>query len=133
MAMRMVWVGINIDSYLFRRSKMNRITSSARRGKFLVFSVSFIVSVLVSACVQNPVTGEKDFLLVDEGWELQVGAQQYLPLRQQQGGDYTADPKVELSVIGNCPMSSMLSMTPRPMPGRYQVARSVSIAGCSWN
>jgi predicted Zn-dependent protease len=45
--------------------------------------------------VQNPVTGKKDFLLVSEDWELQIGAQQYLPLRQSQGGDYVVDPGVE--------------------------------------
>lgn len=60
-----------------------------------VFLVSFLCVLVLSACVQNPVTGKKDLLLVSEDWELQVGAQQYLPLRQQQGGDYTADPKVE--------------------------------------
>ena len=62
---------------------------------FPIFLASFAGVILVSACVQNPVTGKNDLLLVDEGWELQIGAQQYLPLRQQQGGDYTADPKVE--------------------------------------
>lgn len=59
------------------------------------FMASFAVAMIVSACVQNPVTGDRDFLLVSEDWELQVGAQQYLPLRQQQGGDYTVDPQVE--------------------------------------
>lgn len=59
------------------------------------FLGTFISVIVVSACVQNPVTGKKDLLLVDEGWELQIGAQQYLPLRQQQGGDYEVDPKVE--------------------------------------
>ena len=62
------------------------------------FLAGLLSVVLISACVQNPVTGKRDLLLVDEGWELQVGAQQYLPLRQQQGGDYTADPQVEAYV-----------------------------------
>lgn len=53
-----------------------------------------LCSVLLSTCVQNPVTGKKDFLLVTEQWEKQVGAQQYLPIRQSQGGDYTVDPVV---------------------------------------
>ncbi|MFK7855336.1 MAG: M48 family metalloprotease [Granulosicoccus sp.] len=61
----------------------------------LAFIVSFLGMLLLGACVQNPVTGKKDFLLVSEDWELQVGAQQYLPLRQAQGGDYVADPNVE--------------------------------------
>ncbi len=55
----------------------------------------FVAALFLGACVQNPVTGKKDFLLVSEDWELQVGAQQYLPLRQSQGGDYVVDPAVE--------------------------------------
>lgn len=66
-----------------------------RCQRAVVFVSSFLMVLLVSACVQNPVTGKKDILLVDEGWELQIGAQQYAPLRQQQGGDYNADPNVE--------------------------------------
>ncbi len=66
-----------------------------KQRKFPAFLVGFLSVLLVSACVQNPVTGKRDLLLVSEDWELQVGAQQYAPLRQQQGGDYTADPAVE--------------------------------------
>ncbi len=64
-------------------------------GRLTVSTVSFVVVLLLGSCVQNPVTGKKDFLLVSEDWELQIGAQQYLPLRQAQGGDYVADPEVE--------------------------------------
>lgn len=60
-----------------------------------VFGASLFGVVLLAACAKNPVTGKNDILLVSEDWELQVGAQQYLPLRQQQGGDYVVDPKVE--------------------------------------
>lgn len=50
---------------------------------------------LIGGCAVNPVTGKKELLLVGEDWELNVGKQNYLPLRQSQGGDYTADPGVE--------------------------------------
>jgi len=60
--------------------------------------LGFVAALFLGACVQNPVTGKKDFLLVSEDWELQVGAQQYLPLRQSQGGDYVVDPNVETYV-----------------------------------
>lgn len=63
--------------------------------KLPALGLGLIVAILLGACVPNPVTGKKDFLLVSEDWELQVGAQQYLPLRQSQGGDYVADPGVE--------------------------------------
>ena len=56
------------------------------------------VTLTIVACAQNPVTGDKDFLLVSEDWELAVGSQQYAPLRQAQGGDYVVDPGVEAYV-----------------------------------
>ncbi len=56
---------------------------------------SLITTVLIGSCAVNPVTGKKDFLVVGEDWELNVGKQHYGPLRQSQGGDYTADPGVE--------------------------------------
>ena len=77
----------------FIKIRVDGVTSSLP-----AFVAGFLCAVLLSACVANPVTGKRDLLLVDEGWELQVGAQQYLPLRQQQGGDYTADPQVEAYV-----------------------------------
>lgn len=60
-----------------------------------IFLASLGGILLLAACAKNPVTGKNDLLLVSEEWELQVGAQQYLPLRQQQGGDYVVDSSVE--------------------------------------
>lgn len=65
------------------------------RQSIQVFAASFCSALVLAGCAKNPVTGKNDFMLVSEGWELQIGAQQYLPLRQQQGGDYVVDPKVE--------------------------------------
>ncbi len=62
------------------------------KARFWIVSLATVL--LLGGCVQNPVTGKKDFLLVSEDWELQIGAQQYLPLRQAQGGDYVVDPSV---------------------------------------
>lgn len=47
---------------------------------------------LLGGCATNPVTGESELALVGEGSEIQIGNKQYLPSRQMQGGDYTADP-----------------------------------------
>ncbi|MGB0514181.1 MAG: M48 family metalloprotease, partial [Wenzhouxiangellaceae bacterium] len=47
---------------------------------------------LAGGCAVNPVTGERNLSLVDERWELNIGEQQYAPLRQAQGGDFTLDP-----------------------------------------
>jgi len=48
--------------------------------------------VFLSGCAVNPVTGQRDLSLVSEQWELEVGASQYAPLIQSQGGDFTLDP-----------------------------------------
>ena len=57
--------------------------------------LSLAALVFIGGCAVNPVTGKKELLLVGEDWELNTGKQNYLPLRQMQGGDYTADPGVE--------------------------------------
>lgn len=82
-------------------------------------ALGLLAALLLSACVQNPVTGKKDFLLVSEGWELQIGAQQYLPLRQGQGGDYVVDPGVEKYVrsIGN----RLAAKSDRKLPYEFNV------------
>jgi len=61
-----------------------------RKTLLLVVIASGIA--LTSGCAVNPVTGERNLSLVSEQWELDVGAQQYTPLRQAQGGDFTLDP-----------------------------------------
>ncbi len=60
-----------------------------------VLSFLLLTSLGVAGCATNPVTGKNEIMLVSEDWELNVGKQYYSPLRQQQGGDYTADPAVE--------------------------------------
>jgi len=50
--------------------------------------------VLLAGCATNPVTGESQFSLYGENWEQQVGAQQYAPMRQAQGGDLVIDESV---------------------------------------
>lgn len=88
-------------------------------GMFCLASV-----LLLSACVQNPVTGKKDFLLVSEDWELQIGAQQYLPLRQAQGGDYVVDPGVEAYVqsVGQ----RLAAQSDRKLPYEFHVINDSS-------
>ncbi len=53
-----------------------------------------VLAVVLSACAVNPVTGKRELHLVSESQELAIGAKQYLPSRQEQGGDYNAEPEV---------------------------------------
>ena len=41
---------------------------------------------LLAGCAVNPVTGKNELSLVSEQQELVIGAQQYAPARQSQGG-----------------------------------------------
>ena len=57
----------------------------------------------VSGCAVNPVTGERQLIMVSEAQELQMGAQAYVPTQQSQGGVYDVDPALTQYVqdVGN--------------------------------
>jgi predicted Zn-dependent protease len=59
--------------------------------------------VLLAGCSVNPVTGERDLILVSSQQELAMGAQNYAPMQQSQGGPYDVDPALTSYVrsIGN--------------------------------
>lgn len=64
------------------------------RGNWRCFPVT-VLAVSLAACVTNPVTGEKDLMLVGEGTELSIGEKNYAPMRQSEGGDYVMDPELQ--------------------------------------
>ncbi|RNC67170.1 MAG: peptidase M48 [Desulfuromonadales bacterium] len=53
---------------------------------------------MLAGCAINPVTGRNELRLVPESTELSLGAEQYAPSRQSQGGDYSAHPQVAVYV-----------------------------------
>lgn len=53
-----------------------------------------ILTVQVSGCAVNAVTGERNFQIYGTDWEKQVGAQMYSPMKQSQGGDFIIDPEL---------------------------------------
>ena len=73
----------------------------------------------ISGCATNPVTGKSELSLVSESWELKTGAQQYLPARQSQGGDYVADPEVQAYVqeVG----AKLAAVSDRSLPYEFAV------------
>ena len=91
------------------------------RTRFNLISLVLALATL-TGCVTNPVTGRNELLLVGEDWELQVGKQQYLPLRQSQGGDYVVDPGVEKYVrsVGN----KLAASSDRKLPYEFNVLNS---------
>ncbi len=55
---------------------------------------------MLAGCAVNPVTGERELNFMSEDWERSVGAEQYAPLRQAQGGDFIVDPELTEYVQG---------------------------------
>jgi len=78
-----------------------------------------VLAAIVAGCATNPVTGEKELSLVSEQQELAIGAQQYAPLRQSQGGDYVADPAVNayINEVGQ----KLAAVSDRKLPYEFHV------------
>ena len=54
--------------------------------------------VFLAGCAVNPVTGKNELMLLDETQEISMGATQYEPSQQSQGGRYMSDPDLALYV-----------------------------------
>jgi len=55
--------------------------------------IAILVPLLaLAACAVNPVTNQRELTLVSSAREIQIGEQQYGPLRQMAGGDLVVDP-----------------------------------------
>ena len=74
---------------------------------------------LLSGCATNPVTGKNELSLVSEAQELAIGAQQYSPARQSQGGDYVVDRELTayVSQIGQ----RLAAVSDRKLPYEFKV------------
>jgi len=79
-----------------------------------------VVSVVFAAgCSTNPVTGKNELSLISESQELNIGKQQYAPMRQSQGGDYEVDPKVAAYV--NEVGQRLVAVSDRKLPYEFKV------------
>jgi predicted Zn-dependent protease len=78
-----------------------------------------VFGVSLAACSTNPVTGEKELVLVGEGTELSIGQKNYAPMRQAEGGDYVMDPKLTSYVqgVGN----RLAAVSDRKLPYEFVV------------
>jgi len=73
----------------------------------------------VSNCGVNPVTKKHEFQLVSESQEIAIGAQNYSPTRQSQGGDYVLDP--ELTAYVQSVGDKLAAVSDRKLPYEYKV------------
>lgn len=85
--------------------------------------VAIALASTLSGCVVNPVTGEKQLSLIGESQELAMGAEQYVPTQQTQGGQFYVDPELGLYVreVGQ----KMAAVSDRPdLPYEFVVLNS---------
>jgi predicted Zn-dependent protease len=77
---------------------------------------------LLGGCGVNPVTGKQELQFVSEEAELEIGAQQYAPSRQSQGGDLVAFPEVSRFVaeVGG----RLAAVSDRELPYEFVVLNS---------
>jgi beta-barrel assembly-enhancing protease len=80
----------------------------------LLFTLSFLAS-----CAVNPVTGKNELSLVSEAQERNIGAEQYSPSQQSQGGQYQVDP--ELSAYVNTVGQRLAAVSDRPLDYEFVV------------
>lgn len=82
----------------------------------------FFIIFLLGGCATNPLTGQSNVMLVGEGWDQQVGASQYAPMRQAQGGDYVVDKELVNYVqrVGQ----KVAAQSPRGLPYEFHVLNS---------
>lgn len=80
---------------------------------------TIVYAALAAGCAVNPVTGDRDFMIVSEAQELQMGAQAYLPSQQSQGGVYDVDPALTQYVqnVGN----RLAAVSDRQLPYEFVV------------
>jgi predicted Zn-dependent protease len=73
----------------------------------------------MAGCAVNPVTGKNELSLVSEQQELAIGAQQYAPARQSQGGDYSVDRDLTayVSQVGQ----RLAAVSDRKLPYEFKV------------
>ena len=55
---------------------------------------TLLLTILISGCATNPVTGKSELTFVSESEEISIGSRQYLPAQQSQGGTYDVDPEL---------------------------------------
>ncbi|MCU0760073.1 MAG: M48 family metalloprotease [Steroidobacteraceae bacterium] len=83
---------------------------------------ALLLAAVLSGCGVNPVTGKQEIQFVSESQELQIGASQYAPTRQGEGGDYKTIPELTayVSEVGQ----KLAAVSDRPLPYEFTVLNS---------
>ncbi len=106
---------MNATPYTHRRAA----DSTRHNGCARTTAALLLTAFLAAGCVSNPVTGRRELSLVSEQQELRLGAENYQPSLQSQGGAYNAHPEVQTYVEGV--MRKVAAQSDRPnLP--YEIA-----------
>src|SRR5262245_30543953 len=84
--------------------------------------VGALLTLVLTACGVNPVTGKREIQFVSEAAELQIGEQQYAPTRQSEGGDFKQLP--ELTAYVNEVGQKLAAVADRKLPYEFVVLNS---------
>ena len=92
---------------------------------FQRLAIVFAVLTATVGCTVNPVTGNREVRFVGQASEIQMGEQNYAPMKQSQGGEYDIDPVLTeyVSRIGQelAAVSREQSVTQRDLPYEFTV------------
>jgi len=103
---------------------MRNISLNGRRHiqpwKVTGLAAGFVL--ILTACGTNPVTGKKEVQFVSETSELQIGAKEYAPTRQSQGGDLKLLP--DLTAYVNSVGQKLAAVSDRQLPYEFSVLNS---------
>lgn len=87
--------------------------------------LALVAFAALAACGVNPVTGKKEIQFVSAAQEIQLGQQNYAPMRQSEGGDYTVLPDLTAYVneVGQklAAVSRTILVTDRQLPFEFTV------------
>jgi predicted Zn-dependent protease len=88
-----------------------------------------LMAAALAACGTNPVTGKKEIQFISESSEIQIGNENYAPMRQSEGGDVVVLP--ELTAYVNEVGQKLAAVSDRKLPYDFVVLNnSVPNAWC---
>lgn len=84
-----------------------------------------LMLLLAVACGTDPITGKRQIQWISESQEIRIGQQNYAPMRQSEGGDYTVLPELSQYVneVGQklVAVSGNILVKPRDLPFEFTV------------
>jgi predicted Zn-dependent protease len=92
--------------------------NSSRQRIFLVL----VWLAIASGCAVNPVTGKREFTMVSESQEIELGTANYAFMQQAGGGEYDVDPILTEYIQGVG--SKLAAVSDRPLPYEFVVLNS---------